>query len=388
MKPGYKSTEVGVIPDDWSVVSLDEVSSSSSGATPARSLFDRYYADGGVHWVKTMDLNNGDILDTDEKVTSLALSEANLRLNSVGTVLVAMYGGYNQIGRTGILKVPAATNQAMTAIWCNGHRLFPRFLLDVLNFRVGHWRSVASSSRKDPNITGADVRGFLIQLPGVDEQVLIADALGDVDALLAGLDKLIAKKRDIKQATMQQLLTCKIRLHGFTDEWEVRRLAEVLTIRHGKNQSTVSSVDGDYPILASGGRIGMAKQWLYDKPSVLIGRKGTIDRPQYMDAPFWTVDTLFYSEIKGGGCAKFFYYRFCLIDWMKYNEASGVPSLNARTIEAIELGLPGPAEQQAIAGFLSALDAELDQLEAQREKTRLLKQGMMQQLLTGRTRLV
>ena len=107
-----------------------------------------------------------------------------------------------------------------------------------------------------------------------------------------------------------------------------------------------------------------------------------------VDTPFWTVDTLFYSMLKGQNNAKFFYYRFCLIDWMQFNEASGVPSLNARTIEGIDVACPEPAEQTAIATLLSDLDAELAALEARRDKTRALKQGMMQALLTGKTRLI
>jgi uncharacterized protein YwgA len=107
-----------------------------------------------------------------------------------------------------------------------------------------------------------------------------------------------------------------------------------------------------------------------------------------MDMPFWTVDTLFYTELKGTNDAKFFFYRFGLIDWMQFNEASGVPSLNSRTIENIEITCPKPEEQTAIAEVLSDMDAQLAGLEQQRAKTALLKQGMMQELLTGRTRLV
>ena len=209
-----------------------------------------------------------------------------------------------------------------------------------------------------------------------------------MDALLGSLEKLIAKKRDLKQAAMQQLLTGQTRLPGFSGEWEVTRLGKVLTICHGKSQRDVEVTDGAYPILAIGGQIGTAQRALYDKPSVLIGRKGTINQPQYMDTPFWTVDTLFYSAIKGGNSAKFLYYRFCLIDWMQYNEASGVPSLNARTIENIEIDCPKPAEQIAIAAVLSDMDSDLSALVARRDKTRDLKQAMMQELLTGRTRLV
>jgi type I restriction enzyme S subunit len=212
--------------------------------------------------------------------------------------------------------------------------------------------------------------------------------LSDVDGLLGALDRLIAKKRDLKQAAMQQLLTGQTRLPGFKGEWVAKTLGDVLTICHGRSQHEVETENGAYPILATGGQIGTAKRFLYDKPSVLIGRKGTIDKPQYMDTPFWTVDTLFYSAIRDDNDAKFLFYCFCLIDWKQHNEASGVPSLNARTIENIVVSCPDAAEQTAIASVLSEMDAELAGLEQRRDKTRALKQGMMQELLTGRTRLV
>jgi len=107
-----------------------------------------------------------------------------------------------------------------------------------------------------------------------------------------------------------------------------------------------------------------------------------------METPFWTVDTLFYSVVQDPNNAKYLFYRFCLIDWKQYNEASGVPSLNAKTIERIEIALPEHHEQVAIAGVLSDMDAEITSLEQRLDKTRALKQGMMQELLTGRTRLI
>lgn len=240
-----------------------------------------------------------------------------------------------------------------------------------------------------PHISPKDIRDFLLAVPSDEmEQGAITRALSDVDALLGALDLLIAKKRGLKQAAMQQLLTGQTRLPGFHGQWEVKRFGDMLTICHGKNQRAVEDPSGPHPILATGGQIGTASKALYDKPSVLIGRKGTINQPQYMETPFWTVDTLFYSVIKDDNCAKFLFYRFCLIDWMQYNEASGVPSLNARTIEGVEIAGPAPAEQRAIAAVLSDMDAELSALETRREKTRALKQAMMQELLTGRTRLV
>ena len=234
-----------------------------------------------------------------------------------------------------------------------------------------------------------DIRDLLVPVaPAKRERRAIAEALSDADALIESLSLLLAKKRQIKQGAMQELLTDKKRLPGFQAQWKRSQLGKLLTVRHGRSQNLVECDAGQYPILASGGRIGWASQFLHDKPSVLIGRKGTIDEPQFMETPFWTVDTLFYTEIQGSNVAKFLFYRFCLIDWLRYNEASGVPSLSAKVVESIEIDHPDQDEQQAIADALSSMDAEIDCAEARLEKVRHIKQGMMQALLTGRIRLV
>ena len=121
---------------------------------------------------------------------------------------------------------------------------------------------------------------------------------------------------------------------------------------------------------------------------MLIGRKGAIDSPQYIETPFWSIDTLFYTEIFEAALARFVFYKLNMINWRAYNEASGVPSLNAAMIESIETTFPPLREQSAIAEVLSDMDAELVALEQRCDKTRALKQGMMQELLIGKTRLV
>jgi len=289
-----------------------------------------------------------------------------------------------------------------------------------------YWKWIKENSMRSgqPGINGQQLSSLLIPLPPTKaEQEAIAGALSDADAWIESLEQLIAKKRRIKEGSMQSLLTAppsamdngeltmdngqatepspnsklstihsqfspSRRLPGFSGEWEVKTLGDVLKIGHGRSQHAVFQENGQYPILATGGEIGRSKDYLYNKPTVLIGRKGTINKPQYMDTPFWSVDTLFYSIINEPNSAKFLYYRFCLIDWMKHNEASGVPSLNAKTIESLEVKIPESAEQTAIADILSDMDTEIDALAAKLSKARQIKQGMMQELLTGKTRLV
>ena len=222
----------------------------------------------------------------------------------------------------------------------------------------------------------------------IDEQEKIAKVLADIDHLLALTEKLITKKKAIKQGAMQELLTGKRRLPGFSGNWQTISLKKALSVGHGMSQHDVECPTGRYPILATGGVIGRANRYLWNAPSVLIGRKGTINKPQYMDKPFWSIDTLFYTKINEGYCPKFLYYVFCRIDWLSYNEASGVPSLSSKTIESIEVQVPDYREQCAIAGALTDIDTEIEALEQKSGKYRQVKQGMMQQLLTGKIRLL
>ena len=384
MRAGYKQTEVGVIPIDWQVKRIGELALVGSGGTPSRK--NPAYWGGSIPWVTTSQIDFGSIESADQFISELGLENSAAKLLPKGTLLLALYGQGKTRGKVAVLGIEAATNQACASI-----SLSSNVSRDyVLHFLVSRYEALrnASNSGSQENLNAQIVKDFPVVCPPPFEQRAIATALSDVDALLAKIDQLIAKKRDLKQAAMQQLLTGQTRLPGFSGEWEVKRLGDVLKVRHGRSQHEVERTDGIYPILASGGEIGRTNTFLYDKPSVLIGRKGTIDRPRYQDKPFWTVDTLFYTELSGKAQPKFIYYKFLMIDWRSYNEASGVPSLNASTIEAIEIVAPGLAEQIAIATVLSDMDAELTALEARRDKTRALKQGMMQALLTGRIRLI
>jgi type I restriction enzyme, S subunit len=185
---------------DWECATLAEVAQISSGSTPLRSNAE--FFDGGIiPWVKTTDLNNAFISQTEECITP----KARARVNPIGSVLVAMYGGFNQIGRTGCLSVPAATNQALSALVLDKKRALPAYVLAWLNAKVDVWKRIASSSRKDPNITGTDVARFPIALPSPDEQQRIADCLRGLDTLIAAATQTLGTLKTHKQGLMQQL---------------------------------------------------------------------------------------------------------------------------------------------------------------------------------------
>ena len=434
MKPGYKQTEVGVMPKDWHFDFLGNISVTSSGTTPSRSLNERYFRGGWLHWVKTTDLTNSDIYDTEEYVTEHALKETSLRIYPIGTVLVAMYGGFNQIGRTGILRVPSAVNQAITAIQPKDNVLIPDYLICVLNYRIDYWKRVAGSSRKDPNITSKDIRGYPIAYPGIEEQRAITASLSDVDALIASLDRLIAKKRDIKQAAMQQLLTGKTRLPGFSwvggvkpgyrqteagvipEEWEVVQIRDVGSVRTGPFGSALHESDyvqdgtpiitvehlsefgvtySNVPMVSDADRRRLSAFELQEN-DIVFSRVGSIDR----NALIKPIEAgwLFSGRLlrvrpnPSKVIASYLSYHFHSEPFKNRVQSVAVgqtmASLNTRILSDLYVAIAPLPEQHAIAAVLSDMDAEIAALEARRDKTRLLKQGMMQELLTGKTRLV
>lgn len=172
--------------------------------------------------------------------------------------------------------------------------------------------------------------------------------------------------------------------NGESPKWVKKTIGDILTIYHGKDYKHLGK--GDIPVMGTGGVIAHVDTPLCDWNCVCIGRKGTIDKPYYMDHPFWSVDTLFYTKPKDGYDPLFQYYLFHTINWQKYNEASGVPSLSAKTIGKIEVMVPESLEvQNKIAGVLASIDALIAEQEGiiadlEERKKGLLKKIFSQEL--------
>lgn len=379
---GYKKTEVGVIPIDWNCLSLGELCHLKSGlGITSKDINNsneyRCYGGNGLRGYARSFTHNGE---------HALIGRQGALCGNVLYVTGKFFASEHALVATPATQI----NAKWLAIYLDRMQL-----------------NQYSESSAQPGLSAEKLRVLRLITPTSKEQTAIANALSDVDALISELENLVAKKQAIKTGTMQQLLTGRTRLPQFAfredgtpkgykqselgeipEDWEIVPFGSLLSIRHGKNQKMVEAENGKYPIFATGGRIGWSNSYLWDKPSVLIGRKGTINKPRYTDKPFWTVDTLFYSEISPHADAKFIYFKFCMIDWMQYNEASGVPSLSTKTIESILTTAPIKEEQAAIATTLSDMEEEIQTLEQRLGKTRQIKQGMMQELLTGKTRLV
>ena len=171
-----------------------------------------------------------------------------------------------------------------------------------------------------------------------------------------------------------------LRFLEFKDEWEKKKLGNILVIGSGKDYKHLGK--GNVPVFGTGGLMTTVDSYLFEGETVCIGRKGTIDKPMYFNGKIWTVDTLFYTHSFRSSVPKFVFNLFQRVNWKQHNEAGGVPSLSKSTIEQIQLCLPSPTEQTKIANFLTAVD---DRLQALKKKKTLLeryKKGVSQKIFS------
>lgn len=232
-----------------------------------------------------------------------------------------------------------------------------------------------------PYITGSKVSSVnrtsiartLISYPAsLSEQRRIATILSSADKVISSTQKLIAKYKQIKQGLMEELLEPK-------EGWKKVKLGECLTIGNGQDYKHLQS--GEVPVYGTGGLMTYVDDFLYYGETVCIGRKGTINKPIFHNGKIWTVDTLFYTHSFVEVMPLFIYYVFCKIDWNKYNEATGVPSLSKETIYKIEITIPDLSEQRRIASILSGIDKKIEAEEKVLEKYEKIKKGLMEILL-------
>jgi type I restriction enzyme S subunit len=419
----YRSTELGMLPNDWRV---DELGALDPFVTSGSRGWARYYKDTGAPFVRITNLSRGSIyLDvSDLKFVVLPQNDREgIRTGlEAGDLLVSITADIGIIGYVDAdLAKPAYINQHIALVRFASNVVDAKFLAYFLageRPQRGFRGAADQGAKAGMNLGG--VRRILAAYPPGPEQRAIAEALSDVDALLSGLDRLIAKKRDLKQAAMQQLLTGQTRLPGFQGEWEVKRLGDhVRFLKNGTNSRSDLRESGEVKYLHYGDVHASRRATLdlteltylpaeqaHKLDRLADGDLVFVDASEDEDgvgnaveiagllgtelvAGLHTITARFDTEVLANGFKA--YLQFCPAfgrHLRRLAAGTKVLATNRSHIASAEISLPSVQEQTAIATVLSDMDAELGALEARRDKTRLLKQGMMQELLTGRTRLL
>ena len=232
------------------------------------------------------------------------------------------------------------------------------------------------------HLYSSQLKDLKINKPSKEEQTKIASFLSAVDEKISQLTKKHELLSQYKQGMMQKLFSQQVRFKADDGsefgEWDQLKFKDVIKIKYGKDHKKLD--DGDIPVLGTGGVMRYVDSYLYEGESILIGRKGTIDKPRFISGKFWTVDTLFYTEIGEKILPKFAFQQLLLVNWLNLNEATGVPSLNTTSIGNIELKVPCLAEQTKIANVLSAIDQKIEVVSKQIEQAKQWKKGLLQQM--------
>ena len=394
VEKGYKQTEIGIIPEDWEVKSIGEIALRFlNGGTPSTDIPN--YWNGDIPWITGADFNNHEVNNIRRFITKDAVINSSTNIVSKGNLLVVTRTG---VGKIAIAPFDIAISQDITGLYLR-ENINPHYAFCYLN----HNSALLISLNQGTSITGITREVFekvLIPIPPtLAEQTAIAATLSDTDALIAALDTLIAKKKLIKQGAMQELLTGKKRLPGFSEEWVDKKLGEIGGIIMG--QSPPSQYYNDkkvgIPLIQGNADIENRKTIKRNYTSIVTKKCDEGDVLLSVRAPVGAVAKAQFKACIGRGlCAiktenDFLYHYLIYIEneWDKYSKGSTFDSINSNELKDITICLPiNKSEQTAIAQILSDMDSEITALEGKRDKYKQVKAGMMQELLTGQIRLV
>lgn len=393
---GYKQTELGMIPEDWKISTLGEICSFENGDRSSNYPSPRSFRQSGIPFINAGHVADGKIFKTAMNyITQDAYDRLGGGKVKAGDILFCLRGSLGKFGSVDSDFGYGAIASSLVIIRCIKSEVSREFLRCYLGSALcSQMIDVWSGGAAQPNLGARELARFVIHLPPIPEQRTIATALSDVDALLEALDRLIAKKRYIKQATMQQLLTAQIRLPGFDGEWEVKRLGEIARIKTGSRNNEDKSENGEYPFFVRSENVERINSYAHDCEAILVPGEGRIGEIfHYVDGRFDVHQRVYaITQFKPGISAKFVYVymRMKFGVWAMQNTVKAtVDSLRLPTFLNFEMLVPPTQdEQSAIATILGDMDVELETLRQRRTKTAALKQAMMQELLTGRTRLV
>jgi type I restriction enzyme S subunit len=395
VKTGYKQTEVGVIPEDWDTKPFSALSDLITVGIVIKPT--QYYVKQGIPALRSANIREARIDSSDmvfiSEKSNAQLAKSQLRAGDVvtvrtgypgtSTVVTPAYDGSNCIDLL-ITRPSKAVSSEYLAFWINS----PVGKYQVL-------RNQGGLAQQHFNVS--ELRNLVVALPPLHEQKAIAEVLSKADALIECLERLIAKKHLLKRGVMQKLLRPK-------NGWEIKRLGGICEIAIGRTPSRLNSsfwgrgykwlsiADLRNKVVTESKEeiteLAASKMQIIPKGTLLMSFKLSIGRLCFAGCDLFTNEAICsFNDLQAN--AEFLYYMLGRTDFSLYGkQAVKGYTLNKESLKLVEVPLPSQAEQEAIAKVLSAMDAEIALLEAQLAKYRQIKQGLMQNLLTGRIRLV
>lgn len=408
----FKDTEIGKIPEEWETLYIHQITEISTGATPSTNI-NEYWENGTIRWMSSGELNNKIIYDVNGRITQKGYDNTGTHMLPKNCVLIGLAGQGKTRGTAAYNKVELCTNQSIAAILPNS-KYESKYLYFYIDSLYDKLRLLSAGDGGRGGLNKQILQNLEIAMPPLNEQHHIASALTSIDNLISSLGKLIEKKKNIKQGAMQQLLTGKTRLKGFNEPWMEHTIDELFDLGNGYTPSKSNPAywtNGTIPWfrmedIRTNGRIlkdsiqhvtpeAVKGNGLYPKYSIILSTTATIGEHALLIADSLANQQFTFLNRKVNrrdmiDIIFFYHYCFILGKWCRDNiNAGGLLAVNMDDLKNHSIYIPKSiAEQQAIATILTKMDDEITALEAKRAKYEAIKQGMMQQLLTGKIRLI
>lgn len=382
-----------VVPEGWEEISIKNIAYDVlTGGTPS-TVVEEYW-NGDIPWMSSGELNLKRIYSVDKMITQAGFDNSATSLIPPQCILVGLAGQGKTRGTVGINYLSLCINQSICAILPNTNILSSEYLYQYLNSKYLDLRELSMGNGGRGGLNLQLIKNFPIRLPPLSEQRRIAEVLSDTDAYISSLKKLITKKEAVKQGVMQELLTGKKRLPGFSSEWIEKRLGDaVLDINTGTRNNEDKVKNGKYPFFVRSQTVEYIDKYRYDCEAILIPGEGNIGEIfHYINGRFDCHQRVYkisnFIDVNG----KFIYYYLRLFFGqyaIMHTVRATVDSLRLPTFINFHMFIPyNIAEQTAIANILSDMDQEIEALKKKLKKVESIKQGIMQKLLTGEIRLL
>ena len=413
VKQGYKQTAVGVIPEDWDVRKIGDFTDATAGGTPSTSHPE--YWNGEILWMSSGELNKRRIHNVIGRITELGYNNSSTHMIPENCVLIGLAGQGKTRGTVAVNYVGLCTNQSIAAIFPSKEHN-SEYLYQNLWSRYEELRELSSGDGGRGGLNLTIIKNFPCAFPKLQEQNRIAEALSDVDGMISSLEKLIAKKKAIRQGAMKELLTGKKRLPGFTGKIEYKSLSSLCEVFADGDWIESKDQSNDGIRLIQTGNIGSGK-YLDKADKQRFISEDTFYRLKCLEIFENDVLVSRLPDPAGRACIlpssnkrRITAVDCTIIRFIDYNPVlfvaysqtkeyqdkvdMAMAGSTRQRISRKELGeilipvFPSKEEQNAIASILSDMDNEIEALEQKLAKARQIKQGMMQQLLTGKIRLV
>ncbi|WP_134644070.1 restriction endonuclease subunit S [Weissella cibaria] len=320
------------------------------GGTPKTSVPE--FWEGDLPWIQSSDLVQDDVLNeySTKLISAEAVKNSAAKRIPGGSIAVVTRVG---VGKLALVNTEYATSQDFLSLSdLTGDTKFTLYLL----YRLLKNEAANAQGTSIKGITKADLLNKVISLPtNEDEQQNVGELFESLDKLIAANQRKVDALKNQKFAYLERIFNQKLRFGGFTEPWVQRNLGEVVDVKSGRDYKHLS--EGDIPVYGTGGYMLSVDEALSQNDDAIgIGRKGTIDNPYLLRAPFWTVDTLFYAIPRVGFDLNFTFDIFQKVNWRKLDESTGVPSLSKATINSVSTAVPSEDEQIKIGGLFEKID--------------------------------